>query len=135
MLRGDDARSPRDHGVASGMDTPRPVRRDPGAAHRVEPLDDAFQVRRRWRFWPFTYPPEPGAAIVVGCDQAFECRFLIGRAVADETGMRRLSCLRPHDEGEPFQRRCRRQHDPVEPQAIDHASDNSPAPIGRGGNF
>ena len=49
--------------------------------------------------------------------------------------MRGLACLRPHDEGEPFQRRCRRQHDPVEPQAIDHAGDDCIATIGRGGDL
>lgn len=46
--------------------------------------------------------------------------------------MRRLACLRPYNKGEPFQRRCRRQHYPVTPQAIDHAGDDRLAPIGRG---
>jgi hypothetical protein len=48
--------------------------------------------------------------------------------------MRGLACQRPYDEGEPFQRRCRGQHDTVQPQAIDHASDDCIATIGRGGD-
>ena len=76
-----------------------------------------------------------GATIFIGCDQVFERRFLIGRAVADQSGMRGLACLRPHDEGKSFQRRCRRQHDPVKPQAIDHAADDRIAPISRGGDL
>jgi hypothetical protein len=82
MLRGDDARGPCDNGIASGMDAPRPIGWDPDAAH-LNPPDDAFQVRRRWCFRPFAYPSKPGATIVVRCDQAFERRFLMGRAVAD----------------------------------------------------
>ena len=71
VLRGDDAGGPCDDGVASGMDTPRPIGCDPDAAHRVEPFDDPLQVCGRWGFRPFAYPTKAGPAIVVGCDQAF----------------------------------------------------------------
>ena len=81
------------------------------------------------------YPTKPGATIVLGCDQAFERRFLLDRAVADQPGMRGLARLRQHDVGEPLQRRCREQHDPVEPQAINYAADERLAPVGRGGHL
>lgn len=49
--------------------------------------------------------------------------------------MGNLARPRPYDEREPFQRRCRRQHDPVCPQAIHHADNDRLAPVGRGGDL
>lgn len=135
MLGGDDTGGPCDDGIAGGMYTSRPIRCDPDAAHSVKPFDNPFQVGGRRGFGPFAYPPEPGAAVVVGCDQMFERGFLLGRTVADQVSMSGLARPCPHDKREPFQRRWCRQHDPVCAQAIDHAGDNRLAPVGRGGDL
>ena len=55
-------------------------------AHSVKPFDNPFQVGGRRGFGPFAYPPEPGAAVVVGCDQMFERGFLLGRLGGDALG-------------------------------------------------
>ena len=135
MLCGGDAGGSRDDGIAGGMDAPCPIGRNPNVAHRAEPFDDPLQVGGRWCFRPFAYPPESGAAVVVGGDQMFERGFLLGRTVADQVCMGCLARPCPHNEREPFQRRCRRQHDPIRPKAIDHPGGYRFAPIGRGGDL